>query len=414
MPITTRSSARMPRSRPGSPSQARRQPQREHRRRPGRRVFQTQTRPADDVALQRLRRGGCADFVAGIRRYLGLAGAHRSPSPPSRRSTGCPCRCATRTGACHRRHARRRRVGENVTANARTIASIPTRIEGAPEVLEVRGEVYMSHADFDALNARQAEAGAKTFANPRNAAAGSLPPARRRDHARPAADVFRLCLGEFRPARRYAIGRLAARGIRLSHQPLTRLCAGPDQMLAHYARSNRRARRWAMTSTASSTRSTTCPIRRGWASGPPRRAGPSRTSSRRSLRGPGLKGSTSRSGAPARCPPWRACTGDGGRRRRVERHAPQRGLHRRAGTRSGAPIREGKDIRVGDWVQVYRAGDVIPEDRGCGPVQTPRKRCGALSSSPTTCPECGSDAVREEGDSVRRCTGGSDLPRAGR
>ena len=54
-------------------------------------------------------------------------------------------------------------VGENVTANARTIASIPQEISGAPDVVEVRGEVYMTHADFEALNERQAAAGAKTF-----------------------------------------------------------------------------------------------------------------------------------------------------------------------------------------------------------------------------------------------------------
>nr|WP_255466990.1 hypothetical protein [Hyphobacterium sp. CCMP332] len=64
-------------------------------------------------------------------------------------------------------------TGENVTANARTIDDIPVRLQGAPEVLEVRGEVYMSHADFEELNARQAACG-KTYANPRNAAAGSL------------------------------------------------------------------------------------------------------------------------------------------------------------------------------------------------------------------------------------------------
>ena len=65
-------------------------------------------------------------------------------------------------------------VGENVTENARTIADIPQQITGAPALLEVRGEVYMSHADFAALNMRQAGKAEKIFANPRNAAAGSL------------------------------------------------------------------------------------------------------------------------------------------------------------------------------------------------------------------------------------------------
>ena len=65
-------------------------------------------------------------------------------------------------------------IGENVTANARTISDIPIDISDAPEVLEVRGEVYMSHPDFEALNQRQKDADAKVFAIPRNAAAGSL------------------------------------------------------------------------------------------------------------------------------------------------------------------------------------------------------------------------------------------------
>src|ERR671923_1255773 len=65
-------------------------------------------------------------------------------------------------------------VGEDVTHNLRTIPSIPLRVEGAPPLLEVRGEVYMSLPDFAALNERRAEAGQSTFMNPRNAAAGTV------------------------------------------------------------------------------------------------------------------------------------------------------------------------------------------------------------------------------------------------
>jgi DNA ligase (NAD+) len=66
-------------------------------------------------------------------------------------------------------------VGEDVTANVATIAAVPDRLgPGAPEVLEVRGEIYMTEGAFEELNARQARSGARTFINPRNAAAGSL------------------------------------------------------------------------------------------------------------------------------------------------------------------------------------------------------------------------------------------------
>ena len=67
-------------------------------------------------------------------------------------------------------------TGENVTRNVKTISEIPTRVTAKdfPNIFEVRGEIYMGHADFQALNAAQDKAGGKTFANPRNAAAGSL------------------------------------------------------------------------------------------------------------------------------------------------------------------------------------------------------------------------------------------------
>ena len=74
-------------------------------------------------------------------------------------------------------------IGEDVTHNLRTIGAIPLHVDGAPPLLEVRGEVYMSLADFAALNERRAEAGQSTFMNPRNSAAGTirqLDPARRR------------------------------------------------------------------------------------------------------------------------------------------------------------------------------------------------------------------------------------------
>jgi len=74
----------------------------------------------------------------------------------------------------------------------------------------------------------------------------------------------------------------------------------------------------------------------------------------------------------------------------------------------GNEIRGGKDIRVGDWVQVYRAGDVIPK---VADVDLSKRTEGAEPYVfPQTCPECGSDAIREEGDAVRRCTGGLICP----
>lgn len=129
-------------------------------------------------------------------------------------------------------------VGENVTANARTIDDIPQNIENAPAVLEVRGEVYMSHADFEALNARHSERGGKTFANPRNAAAGSL---RQLDasitRARPL-KFFAYTWGEISEpladTQMAAIDRLAQMGFQTN--PLTQLCDGPAEMLVHYAK----------------------------------------------------------------------------------------------------------------------------------------------------------------------------------
>jgi DNA ligase (NAD+) len=127
-------------------------------------------------------------------------------------------------------------VGEDVTPNVRTIGDIPQALRGAPDVLEVRGEVYMSKDDFAALNQRQEASGGKIFANPRNAAAGSL---RQKDPA----------ITEARPLRFYAHGwgdlseplaatqadamsRVQEFGLPIA--ALFRRCASIDEMLKHY------------------------------------------------------------------------------------------------------------------------------------------------------------------------------------
>ncbi len=127
--------------------------------------------------------------------------------------------------------------GENVTVNVRTIGDIPAVLpEGVPEVLEVRGEVYMSHADFAALNERQVAAGEKPFANPRNAAAGSLRQLDPKITASRALKFFAYAWGEISASdidtqyeRVQAFGRW---GFQVN--PLMVRCASAEELLAHY------------------------------------------------------------------------------------------------------------------------------------------------------------------------------------
>lgn len=117
------------------------------------------------------------DFVARIRRFLGLTEDEPVALTAEPKIDGLSLSLSYEAGKLVRAATRGNgHVGEDVTANAHTLGDIPRRLSGKgwPEVIEIRGEVYMSHADFSALNTREGEAGRKTFANPRNAAAGSL------------------------------------------------------------------------------------------------------------------------------------------------------------------------------------------------------------------------------------------------
>jgi DNA ligase (NAD+) len=164
-----------------------------------------------------------ADFVARVRSFLGLRdGDLAFTAEPKidglslslRYEDGVLVQAATRGDGA---------VGENVTANARTIPDIPHRLTGAPAILEVRGEVYMSHADFERLNAAE---GGRVFANPRNAAAGSLRQIDPNVTASRPLRFFAYGWGQvsepLAATQKSAVDRLAALGFQTN--PLTRLC----------------------------------------------------------------------------------------------------------------------------------------------------------------------------------------------
>lgn len=351
-----------------------------------------------------------ADFNDRILRYLGIEGqAIAYTAEPKidglslslRYENGALVYAATRGDGA---------VGENVTENARTISDIPKTLKGAPEVVEVRGEVYMSHNDFIDLNTRQIARGGKTFANPRNAAAGSL----RQLDAKITADrplrFFAYAWGDvsepLAQTQFGAITRLAEMGFQTN--PLTALCSTVDDLIAHYTMISERrsALGYDIDGVVYKVDDLALQARLGFRSTTPRWAIAHKFPAELAwTRLEAIDIQVGRTGALSPVARLSPVTVGGV----VVSNATLHNEDYIAGRDSnGNAIRDGKDIRVGDFVQVYRAGDVIPKIADVDLSKRPDT--AKIYEFPTLCPECGSHAIREEGDAVRRCVGGLICP----
>jgi len=288
-------------------------------------------------------------------------------------------------------------TGEDVTHNVRTIGQIPLRLAGnAPPVIEVRGEIYMRRDAFEALNARQRAAGAKTFANPRNTAAGAI---RQLDpgiaRQRPLS-FFAYGLGERRgwqcPATHAAmLDALAAFGFPVcAHRCVTR---GPEGLIAFHSKieAMRPDLPYDIDGVVYKVNAFALQDELGFVSREPRWAVahkyPAQEEITRLLDIDIQVGRTGALTPVARLEPVFV----GGVT------VTNATLHNEDEVRR-------KDVRIGDWVIVRRAGDVIPEVVS----SVPERRDGLEREfvMPTNCPVCGSHVVREVDKAVSRCTGG--------
>ncbi len=351
------------------------------------------------------------EFDARVRRYLGLAEDAPLTYTAEPKIDGLSLSLRFEDGRLVQAATRGNgETGENVTANARTIADIPDRLTGAPAVLEVRGEVYMGHDDFETLNARQAESGDKTFANPRNAAAGSLRQLDPRITENRPLRFFAYGWGELSEplatTQLGAINRLAELGFPTN--PLTTRCDGPDEMVMHYRmiEERRATLDYDIDGVVYKVDDLALQARLGFRSTTPRWAIAHKFPAELAwTRLEKIEIQVGRTGALSPVARLHPVTVGGVVVSNATLHNEDYISGRDA---KGNAIRDGKDIREGDWVQVYRAGDVIPKVADVDLSKRPKD--AKPFAFPRICPECGSDAIREEGDAVRRCTGGLICP----
>jgi DNA ligase (NAD+) len=346
------------------------------------------------------------DFVERIRKFLRLPSEAVPEFMAEPKIDGLSCSLHYENGVLTVAATRGDgETGENITANVRTIADVPKTLRGAfPNMVEVRGEIYMNREDFFALNARREKEGEVVFANPRNAAAGSV---RQLDPAVSAARPLRFFA--------YALGQASGRGEEVcefsTQQALrgaladwgfklnepSRLCRGKEEMLDFYHRIEETRFELPFDIDGVVYKLNPCDLqkRMGFISRSPRWAVAHKFAAEQAeTRLLDISIQVGRTGALTPVAILEPVTVGGV----VVRHAT---LHN-----EDEIMR--KDVRVGDVVRIQRAGDVIPQVLGVDLKQRPLDTKPFVF--PDQCPVCGSLAVREDGEAVRRCTGGLICP----
>jgi len=292
-------------------------------------------------------------------------------------------------------------TGEDVTANLKTIKDIPHALKGkAPKVLDVRGEVYMERHAFQAMNKRQEEAGDKSFANPRNAAAGSLRQLDTTITASRPLRFFAYAWGEAEPRtwKTHTEYLELLRGWGFKVNPLSQLCRTADEVRDFYRRMGieRPSLPYDIDGVVYKVDRIDWQERLGFVSRAPRWAIAHKFPAEQArTRLNGILIQVGRTGALTPVADLEPVNVGGVMVARASLH--------------NADEIERLDVRAGDMVVVQRAGDVIPQILGFVPEERPKKT--EKFDFPTHCPcPLATPVKAEEGGVVRRCSGGLECP----
>ena len=343
-----------------------------------------------------------AEFCARVRRFLGMAEDSALAVVAEPKIDGLSSSLLYEHGELVRAATRGDGFeGEDVTANVMTVKAIPKSLKGAPERLEVRGEIYLAHDDFERINARQAAAGKPTFANPRNSAAGSLRQLDPRVTAERPLQFFAYSWGEisapFAETQHGALEAFLRFGLPVNTR-LTRLCRTADEMLAHYRfiEAQRASLGYDIDGVVYKVDDLALQRRLGFVSRSPRWAVAHKfPAERATTRVEAIEIQVGRTGALTPVAKLHPVTVGGV----VVSNAT---LHNEDEIAR-------LDVRVGDTVAIQRAGDVIPQVLEVLRDEAHEGRPKFVF--PEICPACGSAALREidektgKADVVRRCTG---------